>query len=567
MLTITNELASLGLFTGCSAEDLERVSEAASPSRALSDGEVLCREGEMADRWWIVHEGIADATAGGLYIGTIGPGETIGELALLDREPRNATVTAVSGLVVQEVDGERFVDAILSTPQLALTLLRQTAGRLRHSTRLVTQSAPVGSDQAAPTTTPTETGPGSSPAAQAVFNPGAPGFFANPYDQYALLRAHDPVHHSAGTGAYLITGYDDVLRLSRDRSMMVSIVHAITTPAIEAERARLEATGGMAAASMLRQDGDDHTRLRRLVTKVFTPRAIGQWRDRVETIVEGLLVEAAGRDCIDVIDDYSLLLPAQIISEMLGMPNGDIPQLRRWSDAITKTLDPINTPEENAASVAAVNDMSKYLEAVIEDKRVHPVDDILSALIEASDGGDRLSPLELKAQVLLLYIAGHETTTNLVGNGLTHLLEAPDQLDRLRTDPSLDANAVEELFRFDSPVQMTRRIAIEDIEVSGKTIPAGSVALLCLASANRDANKWGPSADRLDLTRAGANEHLSLGGGAHYCLGAALARLETQISLPRLVRRFPRLAPAYDAPAWRTRLVLRGVEHLRVTLR
>ncbi len=559
------DLSSLELFAGCSPADLHGVAAATSTARRFEEGSVICRQNDTADRWWIVTEGLADVTVHGLYSGTIGPGETIGELALLDGQPRNATVTATTDLVVHEVGGDGFVEALAASPQLAIALLRQMAGRLRGTNRRLAESTP-GLSGLASSAVPSVPVSGATPE-QVGFNPGAPGFFANPYPQYAALREHEPVHLAPASGAYMVTRYDDVLRLSRDRSMRASIELAASTPSIDDERARLAQTGGMAAASMLRVDGDDHTRLRRLVTKVFTPRAIDAWRDRAEAIVERLLNEAAERGSVDVITDYSLILPSQIISEMLGMPSGDIHQLRVWSDAIAKTLDPINTPEENAASVEAVGAMSAYIRDVVEDKRINPSEDILSALIMASDDGDSLTTVELRAQVILLYIAGHETTTNLVGNGLTHLFEFPDQLDRWRTDPSLDANAIEELLRFDSPVQMSRRIVAEDVEVAGTTIPAGSVALLGLASANRDADKWGPTADVLDLGRAGANQHLSFGGGAHYCLGAALARLEAQIALPRLIRRFPKLAPAYDAPTWRPRLVLRGVEHLHVTVR
>ena len=216
-------------------------------------------------------------------------------------------------------------------------------------------------------------------------------------------------------------------------------------------------------------------------------------------MVDGLLTDAAERDAVDIVADYALLLPAQIISEMLGMPHADIPQLRTWSHAMTKTLDPLNTPDEEAAAVDATRAMLGYVEQVITDKRAHPADDILTALIEAEETGDRLSTDELLAQIILLYIAGHETTLNLIGNGLTHLFEFRDQLDRLRMDPNLDANAIEELLRFDSPVQFARRIAKETLEIEGVTIPAGSVISLSLAAANRDPRKWGPTADIVDL--------------------------------------------------------------------
>ena len=402
---------------------------------------------------------------------------------------------------------------------------------------------------------------------QVAFNPYEPGYFANPYAQYAALRETDPVHLAASTGSYVITRYDDVHRLNRDRSMIVSIDYAASTASIDAERERLNANNGIAKLSMLRRDGDDHTRLRRLVTRVFTPRAIGQWRERAETLVDSLLADAAQKEQFDVISDYALKLPAQIISEMLGMPHDDIGKLRAWSNAIAKTLDPLNTPEESAASVAAAGAMADYLTRVIDDKRKNPANDILSDLIQAEESGDKLTFDELRIQVLLLYIAGHETTLNLIGNGLTNLFRFPGELDRLRTDPSLDANAIEELLRFDSPVQFTRRITAEPVEVGGTTIPTGTVVTLGLAAGNRDPEKWGPTADQVDLSRKGANEHLSFGAGAHYCLGATLARLEAQIALPRLVRAFPRMTPAYDTPAWGKRIVLRGVERLPVNVK
>jgi cytochrome P450 len=194
-------------------------------------------------------------------------------------------------------------------------------------------------------------------------------------------------------------------------------------------------------------------------------------------------------------------------------------------------------------------------------------DDILSGLIEAEEQGDRLDVNEILAQVMLLYIAGHETTTNLIGNGLTALFRHPDQMEALCADPGLDANAVEEVLRFDSPAQFTRRVNRETIELDGVTIPRGSMIYLALGSANHDRQKWGATADTLDVARPGANEHVSFGGGPHFCLGASLARLEGQVALPKLVRRFPRMEPASTEPSWVARIAIRGVDNLPVVLR
>jgi len=363
-----------------------------------------------------------------------------------------------------------------------------------------------------------------------------------------------------------VTRYEDVHPLTRDRSLLGSVatndpVATLTGQASEvARRRRLD-------KSMVRRDGDDHRRLRRLVAKVFTPRAVSSWKDRAERLADQLLGEAADKGSIDVMTEFALPLPVQIISEMLGMPAGDMGQLRDWSHTLTKGLDPSITPEEDEAATAAGRAMFDYVAQVVADKRRDPGDDILTALIHAEEAGDRLETEEIQAQVMLLYVAGHETTANLIGNGLTHLLRFPEQMDLLRADTGLDANAVEEVLRFDSPAQFTRRVNQKPVDVGDITIPEGSLITLALGSANRDPRKWGPTADVLNVARPGANEHVSFGGGAHFCLGNALARLETQAALPKLVRRFPRMEPAYQEPAWMHRMTLRGVETLPVVLR
>jgi cytochrome P450 len=300
---------------------------------------------------------------------------------------------------------------------------------------------------------------------------------------------------------------------------------------------------------------------------VFTPKAVSSWRQRADRIVDHLLAEAADKGAIDVMSEFALPLPVQIISEMLGMPSGDFGQLREWSRTLTRGIDPSITAEEDNAVTAAGRAMFDYVGQIVADKRRDPGDDILTALIQAEEAGDRLDTEEIQAQVMLLYVAGHETTANLIGNGLTNLFRFPDQMEILRADPGLDANAVEEVLRYDSPAQFTRRVNPEPLEVGGVTIPAGSLVTLALGSANRDPRKWGPTADVLDVARPGANEHVSFGGGSHFCLGNALARLETQVALPKLVRRFPRMEPVSAEPAWMHRITLRGVESLPVVLR
>jgi len=556
---MSDVFAPLELFAGCKPDDLERIGRAVRRVRQVAEGEVICAAGDVADRWWVVTDGVADVTVDGLYMASIGPGESIGEMALLDGSPRAADVIAHTDMVLHEVDGAAFLDGLAQSPELALGLPRELAGRLRAANERARRPAPppaaARSGQQARGTAP----------ARVEFDPFAPGYFTDPSVQLGAIREAEPVHFNALTGGYLVTRYDDVHRLIRDRSLEASIEHAASTPTVDAEKqqARESPVGLM----MVRRDGEDHLRLRRLVSKAFTPRAIGQLQHTAEVIAQRLLAEAAERDAIAVIADYALPLPVEVISTMLGLPPGDFDQLRSWSHDMAKVADPIYTPEEGEAALVAGQAMGAYLAEVIAYKRTHPGDDILSALIVAEEGGDRLSFDELMAQLVLLYVAGHETTVNLIGNGLTHVFERPDQLERWRLDPGLDSNAIEEVLRFDSPAQLARRIVASPTEVAGHTVPAGAVIWLGLAAANHDPRQWGPTADELDLARPGANEHVSFGGGAHHCLGAFLARMEGQVALPALIRRFPRMAPAYSEPAWAPRMLLRGVETLPVTLR
>jgi cytochrome P450 len=252
---------------------------------------------------------------------------------------------------------------------------------------------------------------------------------------------------------------------------------------------------------------------------------------------------------------------------MLGMPDGqDRLELRTWSGALVKTLDPIVSDEDFVAALSASDQMTVYLREVVAWKRTSPADDLLSALIAAEDAGDRLTEQELIDQVFLLFIAGHETTVNLIGNGMLALLRNRAQMELLEQDPSLDANAVEELLRYDPPVQDSRRITLTDVEIQGRTVPAHSFLLTSLASANRDAAHFGPTADALDLTRPDAGQHVAFGGGVHHCLGAALARLEGQVAVGSLVRRYPRMEQTGDELVYNGRFVLRGLAALPVEL-
>ncbi len=395
-------------------------------------------------------------------------------------------------------------------------------------------------------------------------DPFAPGFAADPYPQYAALRAADPVHRSA-LGPWLCTRYEDCVRLLRTPGLSVEDHHA----GIDRRATRYapdDPRRERGTRAILNLDPPDHTRLRRLVARAFTPRRVEALEPRIADLVDRALDAAAATGGFDVIADLAFPLPFTVISEMLGVPDHDGRYLRDVSHTLVRALEPLTTPDDDDALRAASDAMHAAVEAMIAEKRAAPGDDLLSALIAVRDGGDGLTPAELHDQVTLLYIAGHETTVNLIGNGVWALLRHPDQLARLRDEPGLVPNAVEELLRYDAPVQFSRRITRTDVQVGDTTVPAGSFVFTVLGAANRDPAHFGPDADRLDLGRPLAPQHLAFGGGIHHCLGAVLARAEARAAIGALARRFPRLAAATDTPDWNGRLVLRGLESLPVTV-
>jgi cytochrome P450 len=263
---------------------------------------------------------------------------------------------------------------------------------------------------------------------------------------------------------------------------------------------------------------------------------------------------------------FAFPLPFQVITELLGMPEGDREQLRAWSHMITLLLEPIVDDATMAEVLDASDHMNRHVKAAIEWKRANPADDLLTAMISAEEDGDTLSTEELRDQVALLYLAGHETTVNLIGNGTLALLRHRDQFELLAADPDLDANTADEALRYDTPVHISRRIAMVDMEVAGEAVHPGDLVVTLLAAANRDPERWGRSADRLDIRREGAGAHLSFGSGIHHCLGAALARLEGAEALGALARRFPDLELADDTPDWNGRVILRGLDTLAVSV-
>lgn len=413
----------------------------------------------------------------------------------------------------------------------------------------------------------------SDPAPTTVIglNPFEPGFYDDPYAQYAAIREADPISKTA-LGPWLITRWADVHTLLRKPGTSVEERNIeMDGPTRRQQMNELREKHGAPpmerSLAILNIDPPDHTRIRKLVAKAFTPRAVERIRATAGQQVDVILDDLAGRgEPVDLIGELAFPLPFSVINEMLGMPEGgDTVQLRTWSHTVTQVLDPLLAMQHPEEIIAAVVSMRGVIAEAIAWKRTRDDDDILTAMIQAEEDGDQLSDAELLENVMLLFLAGHETTVNLIGNGVNALLDHPDQLQRLVADPSLDANAVEELLRFDSPVQFSRRIALEPIEVEGVAIEPGELVMTCLGAANRDPAKFGPDAAELRLDRPDAREHVSFGSGVHHCLGAALARLEGQEAIGRLVRRFPGIERA-GTPTHNQRIVLRGYDDLPVSL-
>ena len=404
-----------------------------------------------------------------------------------------------------------------------------------------------------------------------MFNPFTPGFAENPYEEYRIQRETEPIQQTP-FGPWMIFDHAESVRLLRDITLSVDVRKAMEILGEDPrDRAKMRAElfpdkAPREDTSILNIDPPDHTRLRKLVSSVFTPRRVADLAPMIERIVDEHLDAVADRGQMDLIADLAFPLPFAVISEMLGMPDGDSAQLREWSHTLVKILDFTIGPEELMAAVMAGENLREHIANVIEWKRSNLGDDLLSALILAEDNGDVLSDIELVDQVNVLFIAGHETTVNLIGNGTWALLQNRHQLELLRDDPSVETTAIDELLRYDSPVQISRRITLEPIQIGGHDVAAGTFVLTSLGSANRDPAVFGPTADQLDLRRADAARHLAFGSGTHHCLGASLARMEGTIAITRLIRRFPELQ-AIGTPAWNGRLVLRGMDSLQLSLR
>ncbi|MFI5054151.1 MAG: cytochrome P450 [Acidimicrobiia bacterium] len=395
------------------------------------------------------------------------------------------------------------------------------------------------------------------------FAPDDPGFIADPYPVYAELRARGPILHDEPTDHWLVPRAVDVDALLRDRRFGRTYHHVAT----HAEMGRPDEPLALAPfwhlirSGILDMEPPDHTRVRALVSKAFTPRMVEGLRARIQAMMDGLVDQVAGGGEFDLIQAIAEPLPVAVIAELLGVPPEDRHLLRPWSADICGMYE-LN-PSDDAARVAvrACVEFSGYLRTLARERRDAPRDDLISALAQVVDGGARLTEDELIGTCALLLNAGHEATVNVTGNGWWSLFRNPGELERLRADPTLVRRAIEELLRWDTPLQMFERWVLEDVEISGVRVPKGAELGLLFGSANRDPDLF-DRPDALDLTRE-PNPHVSFGAGVHFCLGAPLARLELETSFTTLLRRMPRL-DLVEEPRWKSSYIIRGLRELRV---
>ncbi|HJQ56087.1 MAG TPA: cytochrome P450 [Vineibacter sp.] len=403
-----------------------------------------------------------------------------------------------------------------------------------------------------------------------VFDLGDPATNANPFPAFARLRTEDPVHWSPAMKAWIVTRYDDVRRIAlNNREISADRLTPFFKANPDFQRGGIENLVRYLNHWMVFRDPPDHTRLRRLFNKVFTPSAVENLRPNIESIVarllDGMSAKAARGEDVDFIADFAYPLPATVIMDMLGVPRADLAQVKVWSDDIALFIGTAQVAgNKYRRAETGARAMADYFRQLVEARTAVPADDMISRLVQARDESDALTTDEVIGTCILLLFAGHETTTNLIGNGFLYCMRFREQWQRLVDDPALAPPAVEEWLRYDGPSGALARVAAADVELHGRTIKAGQRVFAFANAANRDPDAFA-DAEAFDVGRD-PNPHLTFGHGIHFCLGAPLARLEGQIAARRLAERMPHIRITIETPDWHDSLVLRGVKALPVAL-
>jgi cytochrome P450 len=396
-----------------------------------------------------------------------------------------------------------------------------------------------------------------------AYDPRQPEVIADPYPLFHRLQAEDPVHWSDVLGGWVLTRYADVRAALNDPRLSSDRITPFLRHHGDSGRGGLGELGQIVGLWAVFTDPPKHTRLRALMNTAFTTRAVERLRPRIEAIVEGLLAAVRERGTMDVIRDFAYPLPITVIAEMIGVAPEDREPFKAWSDELAQFIgSALGQPDKYERAARSLGAMADYFRRMIAARRAQPRDDLVSALIAAEERGDVLSEDELVATCILLLFAGHETTTNLIGNAVLALLRHPDQARALREGTAAVQPAVEECVRYDGPTQAMVRIAREDVEIGDRVVKQGQRVFTMINAANRDPAQFADP-DRLDLRRAN-NRHIAFGYGIHFCIGAPLARLEAQIALPALLARLPALRATDTEPPWLESLVFRGMTALPV---
>ncbi len=394
-----------------------------------------------------------------------------------------------------------------------------------------------------------------------------PEIVSDPYRFYAMLRSGGPIVHLPGIfglGAWMVTSHALVSTMLKSKQFGKEGQGLLSPEQLAALPFESGEIAERRRSNMLFRDPPEHTRLRGLVSLAFTPKTVERLRGHVAAIAERLLDSVEKDGAMDLVSQFAFILPITVIAELLGVPAEDRDRFKVWSTELTMGLDPRATPEVYAKVKIAIEALDDYLRGVVEERRKKPANDLITDMLRVQEADDRLSEAELLATCRLLLNAGHETTVNLIGNGVLALLRHPEARARVASDPAILPGTIEELLRYDSPVQMTVRYVLEDTELGPHRLRRGDLAVALLGAANRDPAQFADP-DVLDPTRANAQTHLSFGSGIHYCLGAALARLEGAIAVGALLRRLPRLALVDGPLTWRSNMVLRGLAAMPVT--
>lgn len=389
-------------------------------------------------------------------------------------------------------------------------------------------------------------------------NPLSPPFLENPYPFYHELRATSPVHwvSSVQPEGWFITGYKEVAAILKDarfeKRMRIPQISQAYEPLVQIQK-----------NMMLFQNPPDHTRLRTLTNKALSPFVTRSLQPYIEETAQELLAQVKETGKMDLISDFAFPLPVLVIAKLLGVPAEDRTQFREWASVMVRTIDLSRTATTLSAGGEMAYKLIDYFHCLFTQRRKHPQDDVISALLAAREQEDKMNEEELVATCILLLVAGHETTVNLVGNGMLALLRHPDQLHKLREAPTLISTAVEEFLRYESPTQMTVRFAAEDVEIGDVLIRKDEQMYIVLGAANRDPSVF-PKPDQLDITR-NPNPHLAFGAGIHFCLGALLARMEARIAINTLLHQLPYLHLESVTPQWRDLVGFRGLQSLPIS--